>query len=345
MEKLQEKGLDLFLSVTLEGSNKTVRYLSKFSGDTGVVIIGENERFLIVDSRFYTQASKESDFELVKLESAAFFDKVLEMIKGKKVGIEGSKFSYSWYKKLSSSVTFEDFENEISQIRAVKEPDEVEKIKRAIEVAQNALKRVLEKFHVGMKEREFSALLEYEMVMGGAQKPSFETIVASGYRGALPHGLASDKSIERGEMVVVDFGALVDGYCSDLTRTFAVGNVPQEYRDAYEAVLEAQIAAMRQAHAGMEGREIDAIARNILQSKGLGKYFSHGLGHAVGMDVHEFPSLSPRYDKKIPAGVVVTFEPGVYIPGKFGIRIEDDVLLTEDGYKCLSSFSKEFIHI
>ncbi len=345
VEKLREKDLDLFLSVTLEGSNKTVRYLSNFSGDTGVIIVGKNERFLVVDSRFYTQASQESDFELVKLGNVAFFDKVLEMIKGKKVGIEGSKFSYSWYKKLSSSVIFEDFENEISQIRAVKEPDEVEKIKKAIEVAQNALKRTLEKFHVGMKEREFSALLEYEMVIGGAQKPSFETIVASGYRGALPHGLASDKPIEHGEMVVVDFGALVDGYCSDLTRTFAVGSVPQEYRDAYETVLKAQMTAMRQAHAGMEGREIDAIARNVLQSKGLGKYFSHGLGHAVGMDVHELPVLNPKYDKKIPAGVVVTFEPGVYVPEKFGIRIEDDVFLTENGYECLSSFNKEFTYI
>lgn len=227
----------------------------------------------------------------------------------------------------------------------MKEPEEIEKIKKAIEVAQNALNKTLEKFHAGMKEREFSALLEYEMVMEGAQKPSFETIVASGYRGALPHGLASDKPMERGEMVVVDFGALVDGYCSDLTRTFAIGNVPQEYREAYNAVLNAQLAAMQQAHAGMKGCEIDAIARETLQAKGLGEYFSHSLGHSVGMDVHEFPVLSPRYDKKIPAGAVVTFEPGVYIPGKFGIRIEDDVLLTENGYECLSSFNKEFTQI
>ncbi len=345
VKRLKERGLDLFLGTTLEGSNKTVRYLSKFSGDTGAIIVGEKENFLFVDSRFYTQASQESDFELVKLGNSTFFDKIGEMIKGKKVGIEGSKLSYTWYKKLSSSATFEDFETEISQIRAVKEPEEIEKIKKAIEVAQNALNKTLEKFHAGMKEREFSALLEYEMVMGGAQKPSFETIVASGYRGALPHGLASDKPMERGEMVVVDFGALVDGYCSDLTRTFAIGNVPQEYREAYNAVLNAQVAAMQRAHAGMKGCEIDAIARESLQAKGLGEYFSHSLGHSVGMDVHEFPVLSPRYDKKIPAGAVVTFEPGVYIPGKFGIRIEDDVLLTENGYECLSSFTKEFTQI
>ena len=345
VKRLKERGLDLFLGTTLEGSNKTVRYLSKFSGDTGAIIVGEKESFLFVDSRFYTQASQESDFELVKLGNSTFFDKIGEMIKDKKVGIEGSKLSYTWYKKLSLSATFEDFETEISQIRAVKEPEEIEKIKKAIEVAQNALNKTLEKFHAGMKEREFSALLEYEMVMEGAQKPSFETIVASGYRGALPHGLASDKPMERGEMVVVDFGALVDGYCSDLTRTFAIGNVPQEYREAYNAVLNAQLAAMQQAHAGMKGCEIDAIARETLQAKGLGEYFSHSLGHSVGMDVHEFPVLSPRYDKKIPAGAVVTFEPGVYIPGKFGIRIEDDVLLTENGYECLSSFNKEFTQI
>ena len=345
VEALRKKGLDFFVSLSFEGSNKTVRYLSNFSGDTGAVIVGENKRLLVVDSRFYTQASQESDFEMVKVGSSSLIDKVVEIIKGKKIGIEGSKLFYSWYKRLESDVTLEDVEKDISTIRAVKDEEEVKKIRKAISVAQGALERTLKKFHYGMAEREFSATLEYEMVMGGAQKPSFDTIVASGYRGALPHGLASDKEIEQGEMMVVDFGALVDGYCSDMTRTFAIGKVPQEAKDAYNAVLEAQMTAMKNAHSGLTGKEIDAMAREVLENKNLGMYFTHSLGHSLGMDVHEPPFLSPRYEEKIPSNVVITFEPGVYIPGKFGIRIEDDVLLTSNGYDCLSTFNKEFTQI
>lgn len=345
MEVLRKKGLDFFVSLSSEGSNKTVRYLSNFSGDTGAVIVGEKERLLVVDSRFYTQASQESDFEMVKIGSTSLIDKVVEIVKGKKIGIEGSKLFYSWYKKIESDVTLEDIEKDISAIRAVKDEEEIKKIKKAISVAQGALERTLKKFHYGMTEREFAATLEYEMVMGGAQKPSFDTIVASGYRGALPHGLASDKKIEQGEMMVVDFGALVDGYCSDMTRTFAIGKVSQEAKDAYNAVLEAQMTAMKNAHSGLNGKEIDAMARNVLENKKLGMYFTHSLGHSLGMDVHEPPFLSPRYEEKIPSNVVITFEPGVYIPGKFGIRIEDDVLLTSNGYDCLSTFNKEFTQI
>ncbi len=342
---LRDKNLDFFVALSSEGSNKTVRYFSNFSGDTGAVIVGEKERLLVVDSRFYTQASQESDFEMIKTGSSSLIDKVVEITKGKKIGVEGSKLFYSWYKKVVPDVTLEDVEKDLSQIRSVKDEEEVKKIRKAISVAQGALERTLKKFHYGMMEREFAATLEYEMVMGGAQKASFDTIVASGYRGALPHGLASDKKIEQGEMMVVDFGALVDGYCSDMTRTFAIGKVPQEAEDAYNAVLEAQMTAMKNAHSGLSGKEIDTMARRVLESKKLGTYFTHSLGHSLGMDVHESPFLSPRYEEKIPSNVVITFEPGVYIPGKFGIRIEDDVLLTSNGYDCLSTFNKEFTQI
>ncbi len=346
VEFLKEKGLDYFVSICSEGSNKTVRYFSNFSGDTGAVVIGENERFLVVDSRFYTQASQESNFEMVKTGNSSLVDKISEIVKGKKIGVEESKMFYAWYKTLNSKVlVIENMEEEVAQLRASKDEKEIKSVKKAIEVAQNALNKTLEKFHVGMTEREFAAILEFEMIMGGAQKPSFDTIVASGYRGALPHGLASDKKIENGEMVVVDFGALVDGYCSDLTRTFAVGNVPQKAKDAYNAVLEAQMTAMKAAKSGMTGKEIDALARDVLEKAGLGMYFTHSLGHSLGMDVHEPPFLSPRYEKKIPSHAIVTFEPGVYIPSEFGIRIEDDVLLTPDGHDCLSDFKKEFTQI
>lgn len=340
--KLKDKGIDYFLSITSEGSNTTVRYLSGFTGDTGCVIVGEKERYLLVDSRFYTQAAQESDFEMVKVENSSLTEKALEILKGKNVGIEGTKFFYSWYTDVSNDLKLQNVEEDLYAIRAVKDQEEVEKIKRAIEVAQNALKKTLEKFHVGMTEREFSSLLTYEMEMHGAQKPSFETIVASGSRGALPHGLASDKKMEKGEMVVVDFGALVDGYCSDITRTFGIGKVPQKALDAYAAVLGAQLKAIESAKSGMKGKEIDGVARDFLKEKKLDTYFGHGLGHGLGMDVHESPFLNKRYDKPINNMAVVTFEPGVYIPGEFGIRIEDDVLLTENGHEVLSNFKKEF---
>ncbi len=343
---LNKEGINYFVSVSSEGSNKTVRYFSGFSGDTGAVIIGEKTRFLVVDSRFYTQASQESDFEMVKVGTSSLIEKVAEIVEGKKIGVESSKFFYSWYETLKDKVeSVVNVEEEVAKIRAVKDEEEIKHIKKAIEVAQNALEKTLEKFHAGMTEREFAAILEFEMIMGGAQKPSFDTIVASGFRGALPHGLASDKKMERGEMVVVDFGALVNGYCSDLTRTFAIGKVSVEVREAYEAVLASQQAAMKVAKAGMTGKEIDAVARESLEKAGLGEYFTHSLGHSFGMDVHESPFLSPKYDKPIVANSVVTFEPGVYLPGKFGIRIEDDVLLTDGGRKCLSSFNREFTQI
>ncbi len=341
-KKLKEKGIDYFLSITSEGSNTTVRYLSGFTGDTGCVIIGEKERYLLVDSRFYTQAAQESNFEMVKVENSSLINKAVEILKGKTVGIEGSKFFYSWYTEASNNVKFQNVEEEVYAIRAVKDRQEVDKIKLAITVAQTALQKTLEKFHVGMTEREFSSILEYEMKINGAQKPSFETIVASGYRGALPHGLASDKKMENGEMVVVDFGALVDGYCSDMTRTFAIGKVSQKAKDSYEAVLGAQLKAIESARAGMKGKEIDGIARDFLKERKLDEYFGHGLGHGLGMDVHESPFLNQRYDKPINDMAVVTFEPGVYIPNEFGVRIEDDVLLTENGHEVLSNFKKEF---
>ncbi len=343
---LNEKGLDYFVCASSEGSNTSVRYFSGFSGDTGAIVIGEKERFLVVDSRFYTQASQESNFEMVKVGSSSLMDKVLEIVEGKKIGVESSKFFYSWYESLKDKVkSVVNVEEDVAEIRAIKDEEEIKHIRRAVKVAQDALKRTLEKFHVGMSEREFAAILEYEMALRGAQKPSFDTIVASGFRGALPHGLASDKKMENGEMVVVDFGALVDGYCSDLTRTFAIGKVPQKAREAYEAVLEAQQSAMKIAKAEMTGKEIDAVARESLEKAGFGEYFTHSLGHSFGMDVHEPPFLSPRYDKPIHANSIVTFEPGVYIPGEFGIRIEDDVLLTPDGHECISNFDRKFTQI
>lgn len=340
--KIKEKGIDYFLSLTSEGSNTTVKYLSGFTGDTGCVIIGEKERYLLVDSRFYTQAAQESNFEMVKVENSSLIEKALEILKGKNVGIEGAKFFYSWYAYVSNDLKLQNVEEDLYDVRAVKDREEVEKIRKAIEVAQVALKKTLEKFHVGMTEREFAALLGYEMEKNGAQKPSFETIVASGYRGALPHGIASDKKMEKGEMVVVDFGALVDGYCSDITRTFGVGKVSQKALDAYAAVLDSQLKAIEGSKSGMKGKDIDAIARDFLKEKQLDGYFGHGLGHGLGMDVHESPFLNKKYDKPINDMAVVTFEPGVYIPGEFGIRIEDDVLLTEKGHEVLSNFNKEF---
>jgi|UniRef100_A0A7V3RE49 Xaa-Pro aminopeptidase len=343
VKKLEEREVDYFFAFNFERSSTTVRYLSGFTGDTGCVLIGEKERYIIVDSRFYTQAAQESDFEMIKVDSGSLIDKVSEIVKGKKIAIEPSKFFYSWYMELAGKVKhFEDLEEFILQIRAVKDDDEINKIRKAIDVAQKALGKTLENFHAGMSEKQFSSLLEYEMVLGGAQKPSFDTIVGSGYRGALPHGLASDKKMENGEMVVVDFGAFVDGYCSDLTRTFAIGNVSEKAKNAYVSVLDAQLKAIEGSKAGMKGKEIDAIARTSLKANKLDQYFGHGLGHGLGMDVHESPFLNTKCDEVINDKTVITFEPGVYIPGEFGIRIEDDVLLTESGHEVLSNFNKKF---
>jgi Xaa-Pro aminopeptidase len=229
-------------------------------------------------------------------------------------------------------------------MRAVKEPEEVGRIKSAAALADAAFDRLLREGLSGRTEREVGLAVEQDMRAHGADRVSFETIVATGPHGALPHAQPRDVQIAPGDLVVIDWGAQLDGYCSDCTRTVGVGDPGAEASQIYELVLEAQLAGLQAVAAGRNAKEVDGVAREVIEAGGYGERFGHGLGHGVGLDVHEAPRLSPRSDgQALAAGNVVTIEPGVYRPGRFGIRIEDLVVVTHDGCEILTSVPKSLI--
>lgn len=350
--KIFEKDIDALIVLNVEGSNRvTTRYLSGFTGSFSALLITPRRHIIITDSRYWTQVKQESDFELVKyIPPRTFLETVAELIASldlRKVAIEKDRISAGYFESLSSKVNaqFEDVSNLIVEVRAKKSEDEIEKMKVAVEIAESAFKKMLEIAKPGMKEYELAAYLEYQMKLLGAEDIAFESIIASGYRGALPHGKASDKVIEKGEPIVVDWGARYQGYNSDLTRVFCIGEPSDKVKQVHRIVYEAQQKALEVIKAGVTGKEVDSIARNHITESGYGEYFGHGLGHGLGLEVHENPSLSLRYDKLLEVGHVVTVEPGIYLENEFGIRIEEDVVVREEGCQILTTLPRELIII
>ena len=225
----------------------------------------------------------------------------------------------------------------------VKEKNEIASIKKAVSISDLAFERVLNLVAPGIRERELAAELEYQMMMLGAEKPAFETIVASGYRSALPHGAASAKKVKKGEFITFDFGATVDGYVSDMTRTIVVGNPTSKQKKIYQIVLRAQKAAIRKVKAGVSGKAVDAAARSIIERAGYGKNFGHGTGHGIGFFVHVGPRLSTASEDKLKINNVITIEPGIYLSGWGGVRIEDDVVVTRNSGKVLNRAPKNLL--
>lgn len=350
--KIFEKDIDALIVLNIEGSNRvTTRYLSGFTGSFSALLITPRRHIIITDSRYWTQVKQESDFELVKyVPPRTFLETVAELIASldlRKVAIEKDRISSGYFEALSSKVNaqFEDVSNLILEVRSRKSEDEIEKMKVAVEIAESAFKKMLEIAKPGMKEYELAAYLEYQMKLLGAEDIAFESIIASGYRGALPHGKASDKVIEKGEPVVVDWGARYQGYNSDLTRVFCIGEPSDKVKEVHRIVYEAQQKALEVIKAGITGKEVDSIARNHITENGYGEYFGHGLGHGLGLEVHENPSLSFRYDKPLEVGHVVTVEPGIYLENEFGIRIEEDVVVREESCQILTTLPRELIII
>ena len=226
-------------------------------------------------------------------------------------------------------------------MRTVKEPGEIERIRAASAIADEAFERLLGDGLIGRTEREAALSLEVTMRELGAQRPSFETIIAAGPHGALPHAQPRDVAIEAGQLVVIDWGAELDGYCSDCTRTVATGELDDQGREIYALVRAAQLAGVEAVRAGSGGRDIDGVARGVIERGGHGERFGHGLGHGVGLEVHEAPRLSQRSEDRLQVGNVVTVEPGIYLPGALGVRIEDLVVVTEQGCEILTSVPKE----
>jgi len=321
-----------------------IRWLTGFTGTSGLALVGKDVRDFITDFRYTERAEREVDptFERV-IAVQRIVPELVSRLRGK-VGYDDALTSVASLRRIEQSadpsVELVAVTGLPERLRRTKDEGEQEAIAAAARVADRAYEFVIEQGFRGRTERELARLAEGKMRELGAE-PSFPTIVASGPNGALPHAEPSDRVVEDGDLVVFDMGAKLEGYCSDCTRTFAVGKISAEAREAYELVRTAQQAGLDAIRAGVGGAEADEAARKVIRDAGMGDRFGHGLGHGVGLEVHEAPRLGQKSEDTLEAGNVVSVEPGVYIPGEFGIRIEDLVVVTEDGHRNLSGVPKE----
>lgn len=348
MEKLRNEFGKLGIDGMLITSGFNRRYISNFTGSAGAVLISGEKALFITDFRYVEQASKQCEgFEVVKhsgtmQEEVALQAKQLGITK---LGFEQNHVTYAMYKSYEKVFEGElvPVDGAIEKLRLIKTDAEIKILKEAAGIADAAFTHILEFIRPGKTELEVSNELEFFMRKAGASSSSFDIIVASGHRSALPHGVASDKVIEAGDFVTLDYGAYYKGYVSDITRTVSVGAADQKLRDIYDIVLEAQLRGMAGIKPGMTGKEADALTRNLISEKGYGEYFGHSTGHGIGLEVHEGPSLSKISETILEPGMVVTVEPGIYIPGLGGVRIEDDTVITLDHNESLTHSTKELI--
>ncbi|GKV54200.1 peptidase M24 [Sporosarcina sp. NCCP-2222] len=341
---LKEKELDALL--VTNPYNR--RYITGFTGTAGVAVISKEDAVFITDFRYTEQAAKQvSGFRIVKHEKT-IIEEVAEQVKSMNIhtlGFEKDDVSFGMYELYKEKVNTDlrPVSGIIETLRMVKTPEEIEILKQAAKIADDAFAHICTFIKPGVTELEVSNELEMFMRKQGAESSSFSTIVASGVRGALPHGVASDKVIESGDLVTLDYGALYNGYISDITRTVAVGEPSAQLKEIYEVTRVAQQLALEQIKPGMTGIEADAVARDYIKSKGYGDAFGHSTGHGIGLEVHEGPALSFRSETVLVPNMAVTVEPGIYLPGIGGVRIEDDIIMTETGNERLTHSTKELI--
>lgn len=324
-------------------SYANIFYYSGFTSEDARLIITKDESLLFTDSRYTVQAREQAkDFEIRDIKN-------LDIIKD--LGIEklGFEEDYLTVKELAK-INVGDIKvfpagNMISKPRQTKDQFEIKKISEAERLGDEAFSHILDFIKVGKTEKEIALELEFFMRKHGAEKLSFDTIVASGERSCMPHGVASDKVLAEGEFLTLDFGCVLDGYCSDMTRTVALGNPTDEMRNVYDTVLKAQLSALEFIGVGKPCREVDSVARKIITDAGFGENFGHSLGHSVGIEIHENPNLSPNSIDVLEVGNVLSVEPGIYLDGLFGVRIEDLVVISEKNTVNLTKSKKELIII
>lgn len=326
-------------------------YFTGFPSTDGILFVTKKSAVFLIDSRYVEAAKKESrDCEVVLLTNTAKQLSGLARQSGvKTVGVEAYDlpvFMAEKFKTMLPDVKI-DMSNAlsavISQLRMIKSPDEVEKMKRAQAITDASFKHILDFIKPGVKERDISLEIEYFMKKNGASRPSFDLITITGETTSRPHGVPGDRRVKAGDFVTMDIGDVVDGYCSDMTRTVAVGEITAEQKKVYDTVLKAQLAALDAIGPGKVCSDIDKVARDIIYGAGYRGCFGHGLGHSVGLLIHEEPHLSPSCSTILKPGMTMTVEPGIYLEGRFGIRIEDMVLLTDDGYMDFTKSPKELI--
>ena len=343
-QALQQSSLDALL-VTSEFNR---RYITGFTGTAGVALVTKEDAVFITDFRYTSQANDQVEGFRVVQHSGSLIKEVatqVEKLGVKTLGFEQDAMTFAEYEQYKENVSsqFVPTSGIIEKIRLIKTPQEITIIKAACAIADDAFTHILNFIEPGKTELEVANELEFFMRKQGATSSSFDTIVASGLRSALPHGVATNKVIEKGDFVTLDYGALYNGYISDMTRTIAVGEPSEKLVDMYNAVLASQLLALEKVGPNMTGKEADAIARDYLTAQGYGEAFGHSLGHGIGLEVHEAPSLSVRGVTVLEPNMTVTLEPGVYLPGIGGVRIEDDILITATGNEKLTHSTKELI--
>ena len=341
---LRQEGIDGLLLTN--SYNRT--YMTGFTGTAGVVLLSAERALFITDFRYVEQAQKQAvGYEIVQ-HTGPITEEVAKRAKElgiTKLGFEQDTLTYSEYRMYGDKTEAElvPVSGLVEKLRLIKTDAEIKILKEAAQIADAAFTHILSFIRPGVSELAVSNELEFFMRKQGAASSSFDIIVASGHRSALPHGVASEKLIETGEFVTLDFGAYYKGYCSDITRTIAVGEPSQDLKDIYDVVLEAQLRGLDGIRAGVTGKEADALTRDYITEKGYGQYFGHSTGHGIGLEIHEGPGLSIRSDTVLEPGMAVTVEPGIYIAGLGGVRIEDDVIVTKEGNEILTHSPKELI--
>src|SRR6476661_2839452 len=329
-----------------------IRYLTGFSGSSALLVVTVRDTLLITDFRYQTQVVDEvGDLARVVIEPASLWTGLwqqLGQMSLKVMGFETAHIQHREFQRLVEAGArwqWRPTADLVETLRERKDEEEIALIRDAAGVATRALERTLPQLHVGMSELAVAGVLEKSLRDEGSEGFPFPSIVASGPRSALPHARSSTRTLERGDFLLMDFGAEVNGYCSDITRTVVMGKADEEQRSLYEIVREANVLASSGVRAGMTGRDADAIARHYIDRAGFGELFGHSLGHGIGLEVHEAPRLARTADGALPEGAVVTIEPGIYRPGWGGVRIEDDVVLGADGPHILTEFPRELMEL
>jgi len=348
IEKVQNKLNDYSIDALMVTSSFNLRYVSNFTGTTGLSVITKNKAYFVTDFRYTEQAEEQAEgFEIIQNKGPIYDEvqKIIEQDNIERLGFEKNHVTFGTYQQINELFTSAiiPIAGLVEGLREIKEDKEVQMIRKAIEITEKAYEHILSYIKPGMTEIQIANELDFYMRKQGAQGVSFDTIVASGVRSAMPHGVASDKEVERGDMITIDFGCYYEGYVSDMTRTFALGDPGEKLKEVYQIVLDAQLKVLNAAKAGMTGKELDQIARDYITEKGYGEQFGHSTGHGIGLEIHEGPSVSYKNNDPLVEGNVITDEPGIYLPGIGGVRIEDDMILTADGNINLMTSSKELI--
>ncbi len=351
-KKVQELLQKISVEAILISNDKNMRYISGFTGGTGYLYISAARRAVVTDFRYTIQAEQEAEgYEVITITGNGYEDTLNDLLRSdgvKRLAFEGEDLLFATYKKFQEKLVVEEFVpigDEVAKMRRIKTPRELEYIKKAESIGDLVFTKILDYIKPGMTELEVAAQIEYLLKVNGASGLSFSSIVVSGVNSSMPHGEPTHKKIEKGDFLTMDFGCVYEGYCSDMTRTIVIGKATPRQQEIYNTVLDAQLAALDFIKAGYQGKEVDKIARDIIYKAGFEGCFGHGLGHSVGLDIHENPRLSLFEEDIILAGMTETVEPGIYVKGFGGVRIEDLVVVTENGCENFTHSEKRLIEL